>query len=201
MLVFWSWWLLKACAVCQIINFPSRPINKSYIWLWTWGMHQPVDTICPACWVRVSLMTWCPLLPLLFPPFPIWKICTTATNTGHGGLWCSLGRQHPGLSERAGGAFWAADPSPWGGASQRHAAVRAGQPASQHPYQPTASMAAGGDAGKWCQHVCILALPCVCLPVYLSQATLSLLPPFIWASSYHHHVCSRSLLFIIGGTQ
>lgn len=115
-------------------------------------MHQPFGATHPAFWVRVSLMTWCPLLPLLFPPSPTWKICTTATNTGHGGLWCSFGSQHPGLSERAGGTFWAADPSPWGGASQRHPPVRACQPAAQPPYQPTSSMAAGGDAGKSRQH-------------------------------------------------
>lgn len=138
-------------------------------------------------------MTWCPLLllfPPFFPPFPKWKICTTATNTGHGGLWRSLGRQHPGLSERAGGTFRAADPSPRGGASQRHPAARACQPASQPYYQPTAGMAAGGDAGKWCQHAgqsplviffnCQPDLPCVCHPASLSDVTLASL-----ASSFH----------------
>lgn len=126
-------------------------------------------------------MTWC-ILPLLFPPFPSWKICTTATSIGHGGLWCSLGRQHPGLSEGTGGTFWAADPSPWRGASQRNPAVRACQPASQPPYQPTTSMAAGGDAGKWCQHAG-KPIPShfqqptyktMCLPpAYLSKETIS----------------------------
>lgn len=92
----------------------------------------------PFCWVKVSLLTQC-LLLLLFllhllfplPHFPNLKIRIAAINPGHGGLWCSLGRQHPGLGERTGGALRAADPSPRGGASQRHTAVGAGQHASQ----------------------------------------------------------------------
>ena len=189
-----SCWSFLAFAECQIINVISWPVNKSCIWLWIWAMNPPVDATHPACWVWVSVMTWCPLLPLLFPPLPTWKIGTTVTNTEHGGLWRSLSRQHHGLSERTGGAFWAADPSPRGGASKRHPAARARQPASQRHRQPTAGMAAGGDAGKWRQHAGQpplvffnhqLDLPCVCLRAYLSEVAFASHAP-----SFHQQVHS-----------
>lgn len=38
-LLYCLFFMMVMCAVWQIISFPYWPINESFLWLWTWGMH------------------------------------------------------------------------------------------------------------------------------------------------------------------